>query len=93
VFAATVERLVTQHYRVVNMFDIVPHVPLELQNYRHHPQEIWFQHNGYQFKVCNATKGEDPTCADSLEPWQYRPSEHILYLDIDQDIQDGHSCG
>jgi len=93
VFAAAVEKLVTQHYRVVNMFDTVPHFPFQLIGYEHHSQEIWFQHNGYQFKVCNASIGEDPSCSDSLAPWQYVPGDHTLYLAINQNLQDSHGCG
>jgi predicted lipase len=93
VFAATTVKLINNHYRAVNMADLVPHFPIEDAGYVHHPQEIWFQNNGLQWTLCDASNGEDPSCSDSLEPWEYRPTDHMLYLDIDQNIQNGHGCG
>ena len=56
-------------------------------------RELWFPLDGLIYRECNATNGEDPTCSDSLYPWQLRPADHLLYLDIDQKIQSSHDCG
>ncbi len=39
-----------------------------------------------------STNGEDPNCSDSLEPWQYEPADHELYLGFNQRDGDAYGC-
>ena len=68
--------------RAVHRRDIVPHLPLRAYprtDYHHVATEVWFAAGGW--RVCDGS-GEDPACADSLEPWQWRPADHNVYLGV-----------
>jgi len=52
--------------RITNWKDVVPHLPNEMEFYKHVPQEVWEQKNPNQFVVCDPNNGEDPHCADSV---------------------------
>jgi hypothetical protein len=64
--------------RVVHANDIVPHVPLEIQEFHHIATEIW-EKDG-QLKVCD-NSGEDPTCSDSI--WVPSIPDHASYMTYD----------
>lgn len=83
--------MVKTSYRVVNDRDLVAHYPPEIFGFYHHvPREIWFS-NGYtNFTVCD-TSGEDPTCSDSLDFFDF--SDHIHYLGFTQTDGHQHGCG
>jgi len=66
--------------RLVNNGDIVPQVPFRTFNYHHVSQENWLR-NGQDI-ICD-NSGEDPKCADSLNPFQYSVDDHTSYLGID----------
>jgi hypothetical protein len=66
-FATYYNQLVPNTYRVINGKDVVPHVPPEYMGFRHPPTEVWENPaDGFDFKVCSTTNGEDPTCSDSI---------------------------
>lgn len=65
-------------YYQVHSSDIVPHVPLEIQDFHHIATEIW-QKDG-KLKVCDES-GEDPNCSDSI--WLPSIPDHVSYMNFD----------
>jgi len=81
--------IVKESWRVVNMLDIVPHLPTHFFNiFRHVPTEVWYQSNYVDFKICDGS-GEDPNCSDTV----LIPSitDHLTYFNMD--LRDGHPHG
>jgi len=79
VFAKYVNGIISTIYRVVNMADIVPHIPPVALDYHHEATEVWFPTNHTTYVVCNSS-GEDPKCSDSINPIKYSTSDHTDYL-------------
>ena len=40
----------------------MPHLPTLGMNFTHVTQEVWYNEDSSQYKVCSGTNGEDPTC-------------------------------
>jgi len=57
---------VVHNQRITNNKDVVPHMPSELEGFRHVPQESWEQKTPVIFILCSATNGEDSHCSDSV---------------------------
>eukprot|EP01121_Diplochlamys_sp_Union-15-3_P001362 TRINITY_DN1118_c0_g1_i1.p1 TRINITY_DN1118_c0_g1~~TRINITY_DN1118_c0_g1_i1.p1 ORF type:complete len:296 (-),score=21.78 TRINITY_DN1118_c0_g1_i1:47-934(-) len=72
-------------WRVVHHNDIVPHLPPQLvEGYHHVSTEVWeYNLNGTLYRICDDS-GEDPTCSDQLEPWQFSNADHLVYMTIHQ---------
>ena len=70
--------------RVTHYYDIVPHIPQEFLKYRHVSQEIWYNEDNNQYKLCNDQDNtEDPSCSDSCSPIHCTStSDHANYLNI-----------
>jgi len=79
VFAKYMNGLISTIYRVVNMADIVPHIPTIALDYHHEATEVWFPTNHTTYVVCNSS-GEDPKCSDSINPIKYSIPDHTDYL-------------
>jgi hypothetical protein len=79
-FSTMLGRSIGSSSRLVNNGDIVPQVPFRTFDYHHATRENWIR-NG-QYVVCD-NSGEDPSCADSLNPLQYSVNDHTSYLGID----------
>jgi len=79
VFAKYANEIISTIYRVVNMADIVPHLPPEALDYHHEATEIWFPTNHTTYVICNSS-GEDPKCSDSVLPTKYSIPDHTDYL-------------
>lgn len=72
-------------------------------DYHSTQNEVWFPSTSHEWKLCNGrffiptifkiltASGEDPTCSDSLG--FYLPGDHLTYLDIAQNLQNGKGCG
>jgi len=86
------DKMVPVRRRVVNQADLVPHLPLRSLDYYHPSTEVWFSKDYTNYVICDDS-GEDPTCSDSLEFYDWRPQEHVLYLGYDQDDGKPHGCG
>jgi len=78
-FATYVNGLIGTIYRVVNMKDLVPHVPPTEVNYHHEATEIWFPKNHTTYVVCNSS-GEDPKCSDSIPIAECSTTDHTDYF-------------
>ena len=76
-FAMFVQNRIPKIYRVVHNRDIVPHLPLLSQNYRHSATQIFFDELMSKYKVCNDS-GEDSTCSDAFYP-NYTIADHLTY--------------
>jgi hypothetical protein len=72
--------------RVVHFRDVVPHYPLTLFGYTHVCNEWWNATNNNQspLKICGCvgSVGEDPSCADSVPPYDWHPKDHMTYLGV-----------
>jgi len=53
----------SNHFRLVNDDDLVPHLPMELMGFHHISTEVWL--HGDSAQICNSS-GEDPSCSDSV---------------------------
>jgi len=88
-FAQSHTNIVRESWRVVNMLDIVPHIPTHFFDiFRHVPTEVWYQSNYVNFKICDGS-GEDPNCSDTV----LIPSitDHLTYFNMD--LRNGHQYG
>jgi len=79
-------------YRTVNQKDLVPHFPFRWVGFRHPPQEVWFQKDYTNFKICSSSQGEDPTCSDSLGIGADSILDHLEYLGYFQLIGKLYGC-
>jgi hypothetical protein len=72
------------HYRITHYHDIVPHVPEEFLGYLHISNEIWYNEDNSQYKICNDLAGEeDKTCSNSCSPTHCTStSDHLNYLNV-----------
>ena len=69
--------------RVTHYFDIVPHLPQEILNYKHLPGEIWFNELNTHFKICDDDNIEDNECSNKCWPFFCTSiSDHLNYLNI-----------
>jgi len=89
-FATYFDQHVSNHYRIVNQRDIVPHFPPEIMGFWHVSTEIWFPTNYTSYKVCNGS-GEDPNCSDSVI--DLSTYDHVHYLGIYAGDGNPDGCG
>ena len=54
-------------YRVVHYRDLAPHLPFELDSYRHQPYEVLYDEEMKNYTVCNES-GEDIHCSNKYFP-------------------------
>ena len=70
-------------YRITHYYDIVPHVPEQLLNYKHISQEIWYNKNNTDYLICQDENEEDPNCSNSCAPFQCTSiNDHFNYINI-----------
>eukprot|EP00823_Brevimastigomonas_motovehiculus_P007207 TRINITY_DN6205_c0_g1_i1.p1 TRINITY_DN6205_c0_g1~~TRINITY_DN6205_c0_g1_i1.p1 ORF type:complete len:327 (+),score=39.64 TRINITY_DN6205_c0_g1_i1:39-983(+) len=68
--------------RIIHWADPVPHLPPSLLQFKHSPQEIWYDLASKTYKTCSASQGEDPSCSNSLLiPLEL--TDHFTYLGWD----------
>lgn len=72
----------TSSYRLTHNADPVPHLPLEIMEFRHAAQEIWYDEAENSYRTCSATNGEDPTCSDSV-PLDIDLFDHLNYMGLE----------
>jgi hypothetical protein len=69
--------------RITHHYDIVPHVPQEFLDYRHISQEIWYNEDNSNYKICEDFNGEDKYCSNSCAPNKCTSiSDHMFYMNI-----------
>lgn len=71
-------------YRVTHYYDMVPHLPEELFGYLHIPNEIWYNEQNNDYKICNdSNNNEDNSCSNSCAPLHCTSTgDHLNYLNI-----------
>tara|TARA_Y100001970_G_scaffold203607_1_gene247832 strand:+ start:3273 stop:4082 length:810 start_codon:yes stop_codon:yes gene_type:complete len=70
-------------YRVTHNNDMVPHLPEEMFGYLHISNEIWYNEENSEYKICNDKYNEDSTCSNSCSPLHCTStSDHLNYLNI-----------
>ena len=73
--------------RITHYYDIVPHLPQSLLNYKHIPQEIWYNEANSNYKICNDNFNEDDTCSNSCAPLKCKSvDDHENYMNIHMGI-------
>ncbi|CAJ0946364.1 unnamed protein product, partial [Mesorhabditis belari] len=83
-YASRINDMLPFAYRVVHDNDIVPQIPLDLENYEHHRTEIWYPNAmavGDPFVVCRGN--EDRNCSAGLPLLKWNTGAHTLYFNID----------
>ena len=71
-------------FRITHYYDIVPHVPEEFLDYRHISNEIWYNEENSEYKICNDLNNkEDDTCSNSCSPTHCTSfDDHVYYLNV-----------
>ena len=70
-------------YRITHYYDIVPHVPEELLDYKHISQEIWYDEANTNYLLCQDENTEDANCSNSCAPFKCTSfNDHLNYLNI-----------
>lgn len=70
-------------FRITHFYDIVPHLPQNIFKYKHICQEIWYNEDNTEYKICNDINDEDKTCSNSCAPTKCTSSaDHLNYLNI-----------
>jgi len=77
-FQTFYQKLISTTYRIVNMNDMVPHLPTASMGFHHVAQEVWWNTKTH-YEICNMS-GEDPLCSDSILVPNIPP--HLDYLGI-----------
>mmetsp|Transcript_18041 Transcript_18041/g.57713 ORF Transcript_18041/g.57713 Transcript_18041/m.57713 type:complete len:278 (-) Transcript_18041:231-1064(-) len=75
-----VSNRVGQTYRVTHHHDAVPHVPFEWMGFHHVSTEVYYS-DDTTFKTCNGS-GEDSSCADQWDAWDWSVDDHLKYLGL-----------
>ena len=83
-FANATAQFSAEQYRITHYYDIVPHLPEEVLDYIHLPNEIWYSEKNNNFRICeDSVNKEDTKCSDSCAPVScISTSDHINYLNI-----------
>lgn len=81
-------------YRITHYYDMVPHVPEEFLGFRHISNEIWYNEDNSEYKICDDYNGvEDNTCSNSCSPLHCTStSDHLYYLNITMGNDGNDSC-
>lgn len=70
-------------YRVTHNYDMVPHLPEEFLGYSHISNEIWYNEQNSEYKICDDDKEEDNSCSNSCAPlYCTSTSDHLYYLNV-----------
>jgi hypothetical protein len=71
-------------YRITHHYDMIPHLPEELFDYLHIPNEIWYNEQNNEYKICDDSNNkEDNTCSNSCAPLHCTStSDHMNYLNV-----------
>ena len=71
-------------YRITHYHDMVPHVPEELFGYHHISNEIWYNEDNSEYKICDDSNYiEDNSCSNSCAPLHCTSaSDHLYYLNV-----------
>jgi hypothetical protein len=76
-------------YRVTHYYDMVPHVPEEFLGFLHLSNEIWYNRENSEYKICDDLYGEDSTCSNSCSPMHCTStSDHLYYLNVTMGNED-----
>ncbi|CAJ0946581.1 unnamed protein product, partial [Mesorhabditis belari] len=92
-YASRINDMLPFAYRVVHDNDIVPQVPLDVENYEHHRTEIWYPNAmavGDPFVVCRGN--EDRNCSKGIPISKWNPGAHTLYFNIDIEKYQHSGC-
>jgi hypothetical protein len=84
-YADAVVKNLAYHVRITHKDDLVAHVPPKEIGFYHPPREVHFyDRTGLDFQQCDASNGEDLSCADACSQYLTCTSidDHLTYLDF-----------
>jgi hypothetical protein len=55
---------------------------MEPFGYRHAYAQLWEPRETFDGTLVTCVGEEDPKCADSVPPYDWRPSDHMVYLGV-----------
>lgn len=80
-------------FRVTHYYDIVPHVPEEFLGYKHIQNEIWYNKDNSNYKICNDDNTEDKQCSNSCSPTHCTSfDDHLYYLNVSMGTDKKEYC-
>lgn len=81
-------------YRVTHYYDMVPHLPEEFLGYLHVANEIWYNEQNNEYKICDDNDNkEDNSCSNSCGPLHCTSTnDHLNYLNVTMGNDDGIPC-
>ena len=81
-------------FRITHYYDIVPHVPEEFLGYKHISNEIWYNEDNSNYKICNdIDNNEDKQCSNSCSPTHCTSfDDHLYYLNVSMGIDKKEYC-
>ena len=69
--------------RITHYYDVVPHLPQNKLNFEHVLQEIWYNDDNTEYKICSSNNPEDPNCSDKCAPFECTSIDnHLNYLNV-----------
>ena len=80
-YASFSKSKLSNQFRVTHNKDSIPHLPTTVYPPYHHVAIEQYENSNGNVKQCNKS-GEDPSCADQWQPWQYNVADHLVYLGI-----------
>lgn len=95
IFSTYLKNKIPIIYRIINRYDIVPHLPLRISNsgFTHTPHEIWIDGDN-QINICSLVNEnsilnhyEDPFCSSRISPTIYSFDDHFDYFHLKSDLQ------
>lgn len=83
-FVNSISQFKEEQFRITHYYDIVPHLPEEILDYIHVPNEIWYSEKNNNYRLCDdSVYNEDKKCSDSCAPLScISTSDHLNYLNI-----------
>ena len=64
-FAEYYAKKISNSYRIVHEYDIVPHLPLQKMGFQHINNEIWYNEDCSSYKECKGAEGNE--CSNSVD--------------------------
>ena len=68
--------------RVTHDGDVFIHTPLISMGFAHIPQEVYYNKDNTEFKICNDSIAEDVNCSLSKKFYQWSVLDHLRYMNI-----------
>ena len=75
--------LAFRHDRATHYHDLFPHLPERVLGYEHGAQEVFYDEEGAEYKLCEDGEGEDWSCSNSCGVACKSVADHMVYLKVE----------